>query len=330
MAGEDDNNDEVIVSLPADTSTVTITKATEKEPEKKPVPGPNDDPVDDLKSQFAVMQRRATEAENTAHQATRHAAEVTQRLHKAEGQVVDSQLDTILSGIAAAQAEVSAAEQAYAIAFEAGDGAAIARATRQMTTSGTRLQRLEEAKGDIEDGIKARPKPGAEPQQQPRQPQRSADPVEEFTKGMSSRSAAWVKAHPECVTDEKKYKKMMAAHAVALADDIEVDSDEYFRRIEEQVGAKKTDAKPADGRRPAAPSASGAGAGGALNGGGVEVRLTKGEAASAQDGTIIWNYPDPTGQNRWKKGEPIGLAEMARRKHEGQKAGLYDKNNIEA
>jgi len=58
--------------------------------------------------------------------------------------------------------------------------------------------------------------------------------------------------------------------------------------------------------------------------------LTKGEAASATDGTLQWNYDDPTGQNRWKKGDVIGLAEMARRKHEGMKAGLYDKNAFEA
>ena len=54
------------------------------------------------------------------------------------------------------------------------------------------------------------------------------------------------------------------------------------------------------------------------------------EAASATDGTLVWNYDDPSGKNQYKKGDPIGLAEMARRKHEGQKAGLYDRNAIEA
>jgi len=203
-----------------------------------------------------------------------------------------------------------------------------------MGTATARLHRLEEAKADIEDGIKQRPKEAPVTHQQPRQPQRSADPVEEFTKGMTSRSAAWVRAHPECVTDEKKYKKMMAGHAQALADDIEVDSDEYFSRVEAAVGGKKAaDPKSAaegDGRRPSSAAAPAAGSGGPLSGGGVEVRLTKGEAASATDGTLVWNYPDPTGQNRWKKGEPIGLSEMARRKHEGKKSGLYDKNNMDA
>ena len=81
-----------------------------------------------------------------------------------------------------------------------------------------------------------------------------------------------------------------------------------------------------DGRRPSSAAAPASGGSGGLNGGGVEVRLTKREAASATDGTLIFNYDDPTGQNRWKKGDPIGLAEMARRKHEGMKNGLYDKS----
>jgi len=65
-----------------------------------------------------------------------------------------------------------------------------------------------------------------------------------------------LKAHPECVTDRKLNARMLAAHNLALADDIAVDSDEYFERIEAGIkpaGAveKKQDAKPAgDGRRP--------------------------------------------------------------------------------
>src|SRR5882672_9934950 len=147
MAGEDD--EEVIVSLPADTSVV-VTKVAPTEPVKKSTSDPNDDPVHDLKTQFSALQARASASENAAREATRANAELTQRLHKTEGQVVDSQLDTVLSGIAAAQSEASSAEQAYAIAFEAGDAAAIARATRQMGTATARLQRLEEAKADIE------------------------------------------------------------------------------------------------------------------------------------------------------------------------------------
>jgi hypothetical protein len=132
--------------------------------------------------------------------------------------------------------------------------------------------------------------------------------------------------------------RMMAAHHQALAEGIALESDEYFDMVEKGIKgpaakpAAKEQAKPAvgDGRRPSSGAASGAGAGGGMNGGATTVTLTAREAASATDGTLVWNYDDPTGQNRFKKGDPIGIAEMARRKHEGKKAGLYDRNNFEA
>lgn len=327
MAGEED---EVIVSLPADTSAVQVVKVADVV--KKVEPAGDDDPVADLKGQFAALQSRVSVAENTAQQATQRADEATGRLHHAEGQVVSSQLDTVLSGLAAAEAEMTSAEQALTTAIEAGDAMAQARANRLIATAASRMDRLTEAKEDLQDAVKRRPAPGQQTRQQPQQ--RSADPVEAFTQGMSPKSAAWIRAHPDCVTDTKKNARMLAAHNLALADDIAVDSEEYFRRIEDGIGTKspitkKEDPKPSDGRRPSSAAASGGGSGGPLSGGGVEVRLTRGEAASATDGTIPWNYDDPTGQNRWKKGDPIGLAEMARRKHEGQKAGLYDKSAME-
>ena len=53
------------------------------------------------------------------------------------------------------------------------------------------------------------------------------------------------------------------------------------------------------------------------------MRLTKREAIAAEDGTIVWNWDSPDG--KFKKGDPIGVGEFARRKHFGMKAGLYDR-----
>ena len=328
MAGEDDNED-VVVSLPADTTQVVLKKAGEEE-QKKPTPPADDDPVADLKNQFAAMTQRASTAERLADQNARQLAETSQRLKRVEGEMTTTQLDTVLSGIAAADAEATAAEQALAIAIEAGDAAAQARANRALAAAESRKSRLEEAKDDLEEAVKRRPPPdAAAPPQRRTAP---ADPIEAFVANMSPRSAAWIRKNPDCVTDGKKHARMLAAHNLAVADDVEVDSDEYFKRIEAGVKpAKAADPeKPAPGTRPSSAAASAAGSGGGLNGGGVEVKLTKREAASATDGTLVWNYDDPTGQKRWTKGDPIGLAEMARRKHEGMKNGLYDRNQYEA
>lgn len=325
-----DEEDEVIVSLPGDTSEVKVVKADV--PVKKVAAADADDPVESLRGQFAVMTQRATSAEARAQTAHQTAEEATQRAIRAEGEVVTSQLDTVLTGLAAADAEATAAEQAYAVAFEAGDGAAMARAQRAIAGAVSRQQRLTEAKEDLEDAAKTRRAPADQTRQQTQQRVPPTDPVEHFAQGMSPKSAAWIRAHPECVTDNKMNARMLAAHNLALAEDVAIDSDEYFQRIEAGIkpaGAKTADGRAGDGRRPSSAAAPAAGGSGGLNGGGVEVRLTKREALSATDGTLVWNYDDPTTQKRWVKGDPIGLAEMARRKHEGQKNGLYDKSYSE-
>lgn len=333
MAGEDD---EVIVNLSGDTSTPDV-KVVEDVSKGGQVSFNDEDgdPVADLKKQFGQLTGRLQTVVAHQQQTEQQLAEANQRLQKAETQAVVSQIDTVEGGIAQIDSDLEAAEAAYARAFEAGDGMAAARAQRAMTQAAAQRTELVQARDSLKQA--ATKQATQQPRQQPRQ-QASADPVEAViaNSGMSPRSAAWLRAHPECVTDKKLNARMMAAHNLALADDVEVDSDEYFDRIERGVKptvTKKEDPKPAangDGRRPSSGAASGAGAGGGMNGGATTVKLTKGEAMSATDGTLVWNYDDPTGQNKFKKGDPIGLAEMARRKHEGQKQGLYDKNNFEA
>ena len=327
---DDDDAGEVIVNLTGSTTepAATVAKTTEKPTVKTDDDG---DPLEDLKAQFNTISGRLSSTE-AAHQQTQQELQRTQQtLQRTQQQVVSSQLDTVVSGISAAEAEAAAAEQTYVAAMEAGDHMAAARAQRAMTAAEARKVRLQEAKDDLEEAAKAQPTRRQEPHQQPSQPRQPADPVEAVASQLSARSAAWVRAHPECITDKKMNARMMAAHNLALADDIPVDSDEYFKRIE--AGIKTAKAEPAakpqgDGRRPSSAAASATGAGG--NGGVLEVKLTKREAQSAQDGTLVWNYDDPSGQKRFRKGDPIGLAEMARRKHEGMKAGLYDKNSFEA
>ena len=336
MAGEDD---EIVVNLSGDTTSTDI--KVEVEGEKTGKGGStavsfNDDdgdPLQDLKQQFGQMTGRLQTVVAQQQQTEQQLADAQQRLQKAETQVAVSQIETIESGIAQLDADAEAAEAAYARAFEAGDGAGMARATRAMN-------RAEVQRGEpiaARDAMKRDTQRKADPQQQPRQQPRQpvSDPVEAVAANLSPKSAAWIRAHPECVTDPKMNARMMAAHNLAIAEDIPLDSPEYFERIEQGIKTtvtKKQDSKPAngDGRRPSSAATSGTGAGGGMNGGQVQVKLTAGEARSATDGTLVWNYDDPSGQNRFRKGDPIGLAEMARRKHEGMKAGLYDRNNIEA
>jgi hypothetical protein len=327
-------DDEVIINLQGDTTTTQVTKVEPGGAESVDLNDDGGDPVADLKKQFTAMSSQLSAVAKTTQQ---RLDDTQQRLQRAEGQVVTSQLDTVENGIAATEAEARGAEQAYATAFEAGDGPAMARAQRLIARYETQLQRLTEARQDLQEQAKAKPADQQQGRQQPSQARQTTDPVEHLAGSMTPKSAAWIRAHPEVATDPRAYNRMLAAHNLAIADDVAVESDEYFKRIEDGIKVKKVaqaDPKPTngtgDGRRPSSAAAAGGGTGGGLNGGATSVKLTTREAASATDGTLVWNYDDPTGQKRWVKGDPIGLAEMARRKHEGQKQGLYDKNSFEA
>jgi hypothetical protein len=86
----------------------------------------------------------------------------------------------------------------------------------------------------------------------------------------------------------------------------------------QRPGAEKK--KPA--QRAVAPVGNSSANGGSPSSGN-EVRLTAREAAAAVDGTHIWNYDDP--QKKFKKGDPIGVQEFARRKQKLTQQGAYDR-----
>lgn len=325
MADMDD--DAIVVTLPAEDDGAIITKVSDGEQKTKPA---IDDPIADLQGQFATMKQRATSAEMASQQTARQLEEVTRELHTTKTAVTDSQLDTVTSGIDAAKAAGDAAEKDYIAAFEAGDAPAMARAQRKMATAEARVQRLEEAKGDLEE-IKTTKTIKTETRTEPRQ----VDKVEQFASQMSPRSAAWIRSHPECVNDPKKNFRMLSAHNQAMADDITIDSDEYFHRIEAGVADKQEKVEPktepkvdASGKRPMSGAASGANSGGGMNGGGTEVRLSAREVTAANDGSICWNVDDPKG--KYKKGDAVGTTEFARRKMIMQKQGLYDRSMTES
>lgn len=78
------------------------------------------------------------------------------------------------------------------------------------------------------------------------------------------------------------------------------------------------------------PAAPVNGSGGSGGNGGTEVVLTRGEAAAADDGTHVWNYDDPSPAKKFRKGDPIGRQEFARRKLALTKQGAYDRSYVES
>ena len=101
--------------------------------------------------------------------------------------------------------------------------------------------------------------------------------------------------------------KLAAADNDAQSEGHKPGSKEYFAHVEKFLGMVKPNGnggmttKQQPARRSASVAPVSASSGG-VSGGGAEVRLTKGEAQSATDGTLQWNYDDPSPQKRFKKG----------------------------
>ena len=318
MADLDD--DAITVTLPAeDDGGAVITKVEGEKPIVQ-----QDDPISDLKGQFETLKGQLGQTTQRLVGAERELETTRQQLETTKKEATSSQLDTVMSGIQAAESELKSAKQEFVTAAEAGNFSAQADAQERIAEAKARVLRLREAEGDLKDQATTKPAPRQETRQQP-----SHDPVEAFTKGMSPKSAAWIRSHPDCVTDPKKNARMLAAHNLAMADDIPVDSDDYFARIEAGIAPKQVqqDPKPEPGKvniRPSAPVAPAGNASGGMNGGGQTVKLSVREVQSATDGSIVHNFNDPNG--KFKKGDPIGVQEFARRKAIMQKEGHYDRS----
>lgn len=293
----------------------------------------DDDIVGSLKAQLAEKQtaldtatQRVSSAEAIAGQATQRARQFEQEAAEARTQAAESSKATIDGGIAAAKAESQAAQDALSAAFEAGDSKAVAIANRRIAQAEANLVVLEQAKGDMP----------AQPQRRIEQPQAPQnDPIEAFINSRSGPTQTWLRAHRDYLTDPRKNAKMQAAHFDAEAEGIALDSPQYFEHVERYLGLKKdTPAQQQQHsqhsqRRPTAPVAPVTPSGGGMNGGAAEVKLSASEARAATDGTHVYNYDDPTGKGRFKKGDPIGIQEFARRKMLMMKEGRYQNFSVD-
>lgn len=339
-----DNDEDLIVKVEEETTGQTV--ETKKEEEKQ-----RDDkgrfvaaePEDDLAAQFASLKaekeatdRAKAESDRRAAEAERRATEATKRATEAQTEALTGQAGAVDAGISAAQAEADAAEKEYKVAFESGDAAAAAKAQRVLARAEARIERLNEAKADLASRSERGPEPKTE-----ERTDTASDPFENYVRQFSQPTAEWLRSHRDWVTDSKKSQKLQEAHFNAVNSDLSPDTPEYFQHVEKFIGIRKDEPRKTNGngnghdtttrRRAAAPPAAPVhqSGGGVSGSSGTEVVLTRGEAAAAQDGTHVWNYDDPSPQKKFRKGDPIGVQEFARRKLELSRQGAYDRTYVE-
>lgn len=195
------------------------------------------DAISELQRQLDEMRRGKDDADARARDAAAAADAARQEAERVRREAVDAQGDAIGNAIAAEEAAATAAERDYETAMAEGDYAKAAKAQRAMAKAEARLSSLEQSKADAE-ARKAAPADRREAQ---------GDPVEQaISEFKSERTRGWLREHKDCLTDRKKYFRMIAAHNEAVADDLVPDSAEYFEFVETKLGYRKAEADEAD------------------------------------------------------------------------------------
>ena len=217
----------------------------------------------------------------------------------------EADLRSVDTAMLTTESETRAAEVALKEADDMGDSDAKVAATRRLTAAEVRRNNLEQQAAMLQ-----------------RAPISIGDPIEDHLSRFTDRTAAWLRQHPDYVTDPKKNARAMGAHNFALAEGLTPVSDEYFSHVEKQLGIrsggsgngsarsgtnmrrdKTTSYDPADFR---------------THDTGSGVYLTANEKKIATDGTLVWNY----GPN---KGKPLGTQEFARRKQQQIADGMHNR-----
>jgi len=197
------------------------------EPNQEPS-SPADDGIDLLKKQLELKQKEAEEAKRLRYEAERLAQQREQEISTYKNQAQDSQHTAFVNAIASFERDAEKLEIDYANHLERGEFQLAAKVQRQMAQIENKLSYLNDAKETIENQLRApAPKPEITPMQK--------DPLEDRISQLSPPSQAWIRSHPEVISDKKLNALMTSAHWEAVAKDIQPDTNEYFSFLENKI-----------------------------------------------------------------------------------------------
>lgn len=208
----------------------------EEKPESKALSP--DEGISQLQDQLAAEIKAREKAEADRDTAENRAYTTEQDNYRLRGEAQNNDLQTITSAIEMVRSKQENTKTALKKALVDGDVDSIADLQEEIAKNANSIAQLEAGKEAIEN------KPKNTPNSQ------NDDAVESLAKQLSSRSARWVRDHPEYARDPKKYQAMIGAHNVAIGNGISVDSDEYFSEIERVLGVSSPASKQNDDEDP--------------------------------------------------------------------------------
>lgn len=238
---------DIVIEPDASPPETEVKVAADTKPAEAPAP---ESGLETLKAQ--------RDAEAAARQAAeRRAAQADTAAINARAEAQDANLHLVTNALERVKVEQGARKAKLRDAMAAGDFDLAADIQEEMANGAAALMELNRGKAEMDraaEEAKTVPPPRAAA---------SEDPTEALAQQMAPRSAAWVRAHPEFTRDQKKYQRMLAAHNLAVTEDIVPETDEYFAHIERTLGlgaaageaATSAAATPVGGRSTAPPAA---------------------------------------------------------------------------
>jgi hypothetical protein len=225
-------------------------------PKKTPV----QQPVDDGSSEtLAALQKRIEDNDKAARERIQRAEQTAEQERQArlrseqaarereqvsQEETAQREMALITQGIESATGQLESLEEELARLNEAGEFAKAAKVQTKISRTAAQLDRLESEKASFEANIGQRRTPtheGAVTRQETATPQAAFD---QYLSGFVPAAANWIRNHPECAPPQvggssQSHAKMMAGHYDALAQNVELNSPDYFRIIEEHTGHRQ-------------------------------------------------------------------------------------------
>jgi len=172
--------------------------------------------INELKAQLEKERQARFDAEKRAKEAVENARSSKMDVERTNLQLLETAIETIKQDQASLKARLRDAMQL-------GDHETVFEVQEQIAKNTFKMENIEDGRRRLEAQIKNPPM------------ETSNDPVEALASQLTPRSADWVRRHPQCVTDQRLYQKMIASHNLAVADGYAPDSDEYFTFIEDTM-----------------------------------------------------------------------------------------------
>lgn len=249
----------VTIEVEGDAGETTATTSTTPPPAAvTTTPTAADEAAARMQAAVDAEKRRREAAEATANSERQRADEASRReqqsrqaAEEALAAAGNSEMLLVTQGLDSATKALATAKAAYKAAFDAGEGDKMADAQEQIAIAASDIKDYGRQKAALEAGATTRRPATHEGRVEPTS---TLSPMEQYLQGggFSPQAQTWLRSHPECLPtsfrlqdgrtihipegNAEKNKAMMRGHHAAMAQDVTLNSPEYFQIIEENSG----------------------------------------------------------------------------------------------